>query len=385
MQYRHREVFAAACIGMLLFGIVMISIGSILPSLSTRYLLDGAATGGLASLLPLGILAGSIVFGPVVDRFGYRQLLIISAVLIMLGLQGIAHAPTIWWLYPSVLVIGFAGGAINGGVNALVSDISFENKGAQLSLLGMFFGLGALGMPSLLNLLSKTYSYSTILSGVGFAVMVPIVYFSLISFPAPKQAQGFPIRDGLKLLRNPIILLIGAYLFFQSGVEGLASTWTTTFMESGAGYGTRQALFGLIAFEAGMTSTRFLFGFLLRKTSMAGTLATTLVTALAASLMLVISTDYAFTLAGFFLLGVGFAAGFPVMLAYTGELFPALSGTAFSIVLVIGLLGNVAMNYTMGYLTDIVGASTLPLVLAFSCVMLILLFTAVFKLVKKTN
>jgi len=67
MQNR-RVVFAASCAGMLLFGIVMISLGSLLPSLTARFGLNEVAVGSLASLLPLGILAGSVVFGPVVDR-----------------------------------------------------------------------------------------------------------------------------------------------------------------------------------------------------------------------------------------------------------------------------------------------------------------------------
>lgn len=382
MNYRHKAVFAAACMGMLLFGIVMISIGSILPSITARYQLDGTGTGSLVSLLPLGILIGSIVFGPVVDRYGYRQLLIACAVLILLGLQGIAYAPSIWWLSLAVLLIGFAGGAINGGVNALVSDISAESKGANLSLLGMFFGLGALGMPGLLSLLSRSFGYSAILSGVGFAIVLPILYFSMIRFPEPKQAQGFPLRDGLRLLTNPIILLIGFFLFFQSGVEGLASTWTTSFLEGGIGTSTRHALLGLTAFEIGMTGTRFLLGNLLRRFSMAGTLGFTLVIALIASLLLSMSANYYVLLAGLLLLGVGFSAGFPVMLAYTGELFSALSGTAFSIVLVIGLLGNVLLNYLMGFLTDAAGLHTMPLLLMASILCLALLLVIVYNRIK---
>jgi hypothetical protein len=37
-------------------------------------------------------------------------------------------------------VLGFGGGIINGSTNAVVADISSEDKGANLSLLGVFFG-----------------------------------------------------------------------------------------------------------------------------------------------------------------------------------------------------------------------------------------------------
>ena len=78
-------VFAAACVGMLLFGIVMLTLGSTLPEIMKRYQLDDVSAGTLASLLPAGILAGSLIFGPVVDRFSYKYLLVLNTVLIALG------------------------------------------------------------------------------------------------------------------------------------------------------------------------------------------------------------------------------------------------------------------------------------------------------------
>ena len=91
-MYNKNLVFAAACIGMLLFGIVFLSLGTILTFITTKFGVDGATAGALASSLPLGMLAGSVIFGPIVDRYGYKNLLIICAVIIMLALEGIAFA-----------------------------------------------------------------------------------------------------------------------------------------------------------------------------------------------------------------------------------------------------------------------------------------------------
>ncbi|MDH3245882.1 MAG: hypothetical protein OEM26_14775, partial [Saprospiraceae bacterium] len=69
MNYHFHKVFAAACVGMLLFGIVLISLGSILPELLNRFGLSEIQAGTLAAILPAGILLGSLVFGPIVDRY----------------------------------------------------------------------------------------------------------------------------------------------------------------------------------------------------------------------------------------------------------------------------------------------------------------------------
>ena len=133
-MYNKKLVFSAACLGMLLFGIVLISLGSILPSVTAKFGLDEISVGTLASILPFGILAGSLVFGPIVDRYGYKILLIICSLLVLAGLEGIAYAETLFVLQISMLLIGFGGGVINGGTNALVADISTEGKGSKLKL-----------------------------------------------------------------------------------------------------------------------------------------------------------------------------------------------------------------------------------------------------------
>ncbi|MCA1741476.1 MAG: MFS transporter, partial [Bacteroidales bacterium] len=147
--YNRKLVFWAACLGMLLFGIGLILLGAVLPDLRVRHSLDAVEAGTLFSILPIGIIAGSLLFGPVCDKYGYRTLLAISALLMFAGFEGLAFTHTSWILTVSVFLFGLGGGAINGATNAVVADISTTGKGANLSLLGVFFGLGALGMPLL--------------------------------------------------------------------------------------------------------------------------------------------------------------------------------------------------------------------------------------------
>ena len=139
MPYHFGKVFVAACMGMLLFGIAMISLGSILPSIIENFDLNTLEAGSLASILPTGILLGSLVFGPIVDRYSYKNLLIICTLFIIVGLEGIAFSSGLLFLQLSFFLIGFGGGALNGGTNALVADISEarpEKRSANLSLLG---------------------------------------------------------------------------------------------------------------------------------------------------------------------------------------------------------------------------------------------------------
>lgn len=364
MTARKPLVFAAACIGMLFFGVALLSMGSLLPAIASRFHLDSLASGALVSILPFGVLAGSVVFGPIVDRFGYKLLLVVSSLVMIAGLEALAFAPSVGVLRLAILAIGFGGGVLNGGTNALVADISAGERGAKLSLLGVFFGLGALGMPVLLGALEGV-PYSVVLSRIGAVLVLPVLYFAVIAFPAPKQAQGFPLAQGLGLLRDGGLMLLAVTLALQSGLEGVVNNWTTTYLESGHGLGASQALFALSAFVAGMVVARLALAQVLRRMAGDRVLYVSMeISAVGIGIVFAAGASAGLAAFGFAVIGVGLAAGFPLLLGYVADLYPAISGTAFSVVLAIALLGNMGINYLVGVLSDLQGPGNLPLYLA---------------------
>ncbi|MGE5410318.1 MAG: MFS transporter [Clostridiales bacterium] len=378
-MYKKNLVFTAACLGMLLFGVVMISVGSILPSLTEKFAMDKLTAGSLVSLLPIGILVGSVVFGPVIDRYGYKMLLIVCSLLVFLGLEGIAYAETFLMLQISIFLIGFGGGVLNGETNALVADISSEGKGANLSLLGVFFGIGALGMPAILALLSKTYSYTLIISAVGFFVLLPVLYFCFIKFPVPKQPQGVPLKKSIALLKDATLILMGLILFLESGVEGIVNNWSTTHLQQEVKLSPENALIALSYLMLGLTVARLVLGFLLKRLPSYRVLFMCIGVAVVGSLCMMFASSLFSAIIGLVLLGIGFAATFPVVLGYVGDIYANLSGTAFSIVIVIGLIGNTILNYLVGAVSQSFGIKQFPIILLISLILMSFILSIVLR------
>lgn len=362
-MYKRRKVFIAACIGLLLFGIMLITLGSILPSLVSKFGLNEIASGKLVSILPIGIIAGSLVFGPIADRYGYKMMFIITTLLMIMAFEGLAFANSFFILQVSIFILGFSGGVINGATNAVVSDISEEDKGANLSLLGAFFGIGALGMPLVLGILSKRFDYPYILSSVGILMLFAAAYFIMTRFPHPKHHQGFPIKEGIKLLAQPALLLTAFYLFFQSCAESLINNWTTTFFQNDLKFSKEDSLFALTFYLGGLTITRMLLGKLLKNISSFVIMIGSLLLAVAGGFLLLYSGSYIQSIVALVTLGAGFAASFPVILSYIGHIYAQLSGTAFSIAFVIALTGNTLINYSFGLISNKYGTKQLPLLL----------------------
>lgn len=375
-SYHKRLVFIAACIGMCFFGVSMITLGAALPSLIAKLDLSGLQTTSLVTFLPLGMLAGSLIFGPIVDRFGHKALLVPSCILVLLGMEGLAFFHSVPLLQASIVAIGLGGGILNGETNALVSDISGDaEKGSRLSFLGMFYGLGALGIPMLLAALSRHYPFETILQGIGVVMLAGILFCIPVRFPAPKQAQGFPVKEGLGLLKQSSLLLLSLILFFQSGIEGVCNNWTTTYLGQTTDIPANQVLIALTCMVAGLTVARMLQVVIFKKIKPEAVLPYSLTFTAIGFCFLMFSPGFARAACGMVLVGMGLSATYPVILSILGSRYPTLSGTAFSVALAIALVGQTAMNGLMGMASQYAGGIGLyPYLMIGSLVVMLLLY-----------
>lgn len=375
-NYHKNLVFTAACVGMCFFGVSMITLGSVLPSLVAKLGLSGLQTTSLVTFLPLGMLAGSLIFGPIVDRFGHKALLVPGCVTVLLGLEGLIFFKSVPLLQLSIVGIGVGGGILNGETNALVSDISNESeKGSRLSFLGTFYGLGALGIPSLLGILSEHYPFETILQGIGIIMLAGILFCIPVRFPAPKQAQGFPVKEGLGLLKEGSLLLFSSILFFQSGIEGVCNNWSTSYFGQTTDIPASQALIVLTCMVAGLTAARILQIVIFKKIKPAAVLPYSLTLTAIGFGMLTASPGFVRAATGMGLVGMGLSATYPVVLSILGTRYAALSGTAFGIALAIALIGQTAMNGFMGMISVYDnGIALYPYMMIGSLIIMLILF-----------
>lgn len=367
-SYHRRLVFAAACLGMLVFGVVLTSLGALLPSIIDQFGIDRTEAGSLLMLMSFGVLLGSLVFGPVADRYGHKLLLLASLALVIVGLEGIAFASSIGWLKAAIVLVGFAGGVVNGGANALVADISEGGRTAGLSLLGIFFGIGAVGVPFSLSLLLDSFAYPTLIAAVGLTVLVPVAFAAALRFPRPKQGQGLPAREALRLTGDRVLLLMGMVLFLQSGLEVTVGGWTASYYQERMGLDGTRALVFLSLFWLGMMLARLALGTIFGRVPGRVSLPVSIGVAMLGSALMLSAPTLALAGIGTWLIGAGLGAGFPIMLAMVGERYAELSGTAFSIVLVIALTGGSLIPFLAGIIGEHRGLAAsfliVPVVLA---------------------
>ena len=364
IMYKRNLVFIAACAGLAFFGVTMLALGPILGQL-------GEGANSLPSTLSIGIILGTILFGYIVDKFGYKWLLIVGALLALAGIQGLANFAEIAMLHVSMFMLGVGGGILNGETNALVADIYDDNqRGARLSILGAFYCIGAL-LWTLLNYFITDYTVP--LHCVSAAMVLFIALFVSMQFPKAKPQDNVSLKKSLGLLKYPSLILFALILFFQSGFEGISGNFTKSFLQNLHQIPENAATLSLTWFTIGMLIGRIPLGAIMKKLNDSATLYLYLSIAVVGVAILYFASSVAFIYSATALIGFGVGATYPVVFSYLGSTFRDLSGTAFSIAIFIGLLGQFSFNKIVGIFFDKSHYGYFPLMLAFAVVMMMII------------
>jgi len=126
--------------------------------------------------------------------------------------------------------------------------------------------------------------------------------------------------------------------------------WSALYVREVLGLSEERSILTLSLFWAGMMAARLVLSGMLRSRPPGVVFPAFLAVAMAgAGLLLAVPTPTAAGL-GLFLLGAGLSAGFPILLGLLGGRYQDLTGTAFSAVFVMALIGGSTLSYVTGVL-----------------------------------
>ncbi len=341
---------AAAYSGMFGFGIVMALLGAILPLLSRRLGFELGQAGNLFLVMNGAMLATTLTLGPMLDRFGLKPALTVAPLFVALALVLIAHAPGFAVLLLAVALLGIGGGALNQATNTLVADLheDAQRKNAALNLLGVFFGFGALSIPFTIGSLLDVLGLERILYCAAALLLASAALSLALAFPPPRQSTGVPFSEVLRLARRPLVITLGALLFFESGNEFVLGGYITSYLTRNLAATVSTASYLLAGYWAAIMLTRAILSRVsLRVSGHAMVLASALIVAAAVGL-LIASPSIGVAAVAVAAIGVGISAVYPATLGLAGAQYPAHSGTVFGIVIGEALIGGMTMPWLAG-------------------------------------
>ncbi|HUB81908.1 MAG TPA: MFS transporter [Bryobacteraceae bacterium] len=314
----------------------------------------------VASLIPFvgfsmfGLL--SIPVGLLQDQRGKKFVLLLGLAVALIGLLNATFAVTSFaGFLITILLLGAGAAILQVAGNPFMRDVSEEGKYSRnLSLAQFVKAIGSLSGPLIPVVAARWFgaSWKVIFPIYAVAILITLVAVSGLHV-VEKRDKERPATLGscLKLLGNGYVFAMVAAIFLYVGAEVCVSSGIPLFLlQTYQVDVNRTGLLGTGLFFLALTIGRFSGGMVLNWISARKFfLATSFVSIVALAGMFV--PDKTVALAGFFLVGLGFANIFPLAFSLTVETLPQYTNE-LSGLMVTAIVGGAILPPLMGLVSD---------------------------------
>jgi fucose permease len=350
---------AGSFLTLFVLGLLVSSIGPLLPGLRSEFDVGPAAAGLLVASVPTGGLAGVLLSTVIARRLDTRVLLALACGALALGQLGTAFAPSWGLLLVSGVVTGVGYGAVTSFVNGMIAAVYGARSTVLLNLTNGVFGVGAVLGPLCVAVLPDGSGRLVFAGYAALAAVAPVLFASL--------AAGTPNSPGQSVVPgggggHPGRLALFALVFAcYVAVEVATGGWITTHLRS-VSFDADSAVFATSLFFAGLATGRIVAAPVGLRVGPGPMLFACALLACAGLLL-----AWAAPLGGFayFLTGMAMGPIFPTGLAWVALDQPA-ARFAIPLMLVAGNIGGLLLPPLVGVLVGAVGAAAAPLPLAAS-------------------
>ncbi|HWA93874.1 MAG TPA: MFS transporter [Terracidiphilus sp.] len=328
----------AAILAIFVYGMTAALLGTILPDLSERFHLTPRQNGAIAAAQAIGLMIASLGVGPLLDSQGDKIGLILGLIAIAVALFALPRATGFGSIVLELFLLGIGGGIVVTGANALAGAAASGHRAIALNLVNLFFGLGGFATPFISAHVFKQKWTSVSYTVAAFA-LVTLAVHAVTPMPGPAAGSGFVLAQASAIFAQPLLLLLGLFLFLYVACEVGIWNWLTRHLIA-QGLPESKALNILsFGFALGLLLGRVAVSpILIHVSPVQVTLWAAVAIALTTFLMLRATKPVTAAIL-VFLAGVAMAPVFPTTLAIVGSSFPHFTATATGFAITCGWAG----------------------------------------------
>jgi fucose permease len=329
-------------------------IGAALPQIIRTFHWSYALTGLVLTASSAGYVLASFLSGFLVERFPPRRIMVIGLIAGCLGIALIARSASPWLNLLCCLAIGLCQGTLETVMNFEIVQMETSGQSRLMNLLHSTFSLGAILGPLLIGSVIAGGLEPSIRAFAGVAALAALlaVLVGLSTFPRAAPHEK-PESGRVRLLRNPLLLVLTLFLVLYVGAELGVSTWVSEFFVTALGSSASAGAFMVSLFWLGLLVGRLLISFLYhgtRQERIVLALALLSTASLAATLLV---RSPAAVAAGIFVTGLGLSGMYPLVMAMVGRIFR--SGVAVGTAATGGGLGSLIFPFLIALVAQEIG------------------------------
>lgn len=309
-----RTLVALSFAGFVALGMPEGATGVAWPSMSAAFGRPISQLGVVIGALVVGYLGASAASGHLSRAIGIGPVLTASSVLSAIALAGLATSPAWAVVLASMAVLGLGAGLVDSGLNA---HTSLTGGARRMNLLHACFGIGATVGPVVMTLFLGSDGGWRWAYGVFALVHVGLA----ASFWATRHrwvADADPGGADAARIGRVVVLSLLAFVLY-TGAEVAAGQWAFTVLTEGREVPTGVAGVWVGGYWASLTAGRLLAGALGGRVGPTTMLVSGMATAMVGTLLFWWEPTTALGGVGLWVIGLGLAPVFPVMVLLTPE------------------------------------------------------------------
>lgn len=310
---------------------------------------------GELGLVLLCLGAGSLLSMPLAGamaaRFGCRNVMIVTTVMIFLCLPLLTLAPNAWLLGASLFLFGAGVGAMDCTMNMQAVVVERESGRAMMSGFHAFYSIGGfVGAAVMTGLLSVKL-------GPIPATLIGTTAIALIAASVMKHWRDERLQQDGPLLALPkgIVLFLGILAFVVFLAEGSMLDWSAVFLADVRDVQPSLAGLGYVVFALTMTAARLFGDSVVERLGRVRAIVAGALLATCGFIILTWLTPWQASLLGYVLLGLGCANIVPAVFSLAGNQKRMPQSIAITAVTTLGYSGVLAGPAVIGFAAHAVG------------------------------
>jgi MFS transporter, FHS family, glucose/mannose:H+ symporter len=358
-------------------GIVTVLLGPVLPMLSARWSMNDAQAGQFFTVQFLASVAGTALLGFLVQRFGYRLVLVLGLVAMAMGVGALPLSAYHWMGVAAVGCYGVGLGLVIPACNLLVAEVNPGRRASAVSLLNFSWSVGAVACPFLLVPFHRAGHLAWFFYSLAAFVGLVTVLLARMELPgAAAKEVGSPSWQVLaELLRSPAAIALAALFFVYVGIENSVGGWLASYAKRTAGNAGAMWEIAPSFFYVGLLAGRGLAPLLLRKVSETKMVRACVAIGLLGMAALLGSGSLGTIFASAGVIGLGLAAVYPITISLLSNTFGANATRLGSVMFMLASLGAAVMPKMVGVTSTLTSSlragMSIPLA---GCVILLALY-----------